>query len=297
MTLDPAPALPVIRSLLGHGNLAVALKCFASLRRCHRPAFEFCLYDDGTLTEADRDQLRAELAPVTFVARADLDDAMDDRLARYPACRAYRHEQVYSAKILDVPLHSDGSCVFCDSDILFLRPFTGFERVRLACPQPVFTQDLWTTYSINPWELLNPWRVRLVERLNSGVMLVSTAQVDLDLLEWLLRRPRSFRFPHFEQTYWAALARRDGGKLLSPDQFAYPPYSGQSAPGTAVAWHFVGTFRPGFVALAAAAAADEATLNLPPVDLAIMQPETLTFPRFLRSRRDKRGWLAGQTQD
>ena len=68
--MNSAPAaLPVIRSLLGHGNMDMAVKCFASLRRCHRPAFEFCLYDDGTLTDADRDRLRAELAPVRIVSR------------------------------------------------------------------------------------------------------------------------------------------------------------------------------------------------------------------------------------
>ena len=290
MTPGAVPALPVIRSLLGHGNMAMALRCFASLRRCHRPAFEFCLYDDGTLTDADRDQLRAALAPVTVVARADLDGATEARLERYPACRAYRREQIYSAKILDVPLHADGPCVFCDSDILFVRPFTGFERVRVAHPHPVFTQDLWNTYSINPWGLLNPWRVGLVERLNSGVMILDTTSVDLDLLEWFLSRPRPPQFSHFEQTYWSALIRRDGGQLLSPKQFAYPPYSGQGAPGTAVAWHFVGTYRSGFDAVAAAVAADETIPRLPAVDLAVMQPKTLNFPRYLRSWWNRPRW-------
>ncbi len=290
MTSGVAPALPVIRSLLGHGNMAVALKCFASLRRCHRPAFEFCLYDDGTLTEADRDQLHAELSPVTIIIRADLDAEMDARLERFPACRAYRYEHLFSAKLLDVPLHSAGSCVYCDSDILFIRPFTGFERLRRACPQPIFTQDLWNSYAINPWGLLNPWRVRMVERLNAGVMLLDTAQLDLDLLEWLLSRPRHPKSFHFEQTCWAVLARRNGGKLLSPDQFAYPPYSGQGAPGTAVAWHFVGTLRSGFDEVAAGIATDEAIPHLPAVDLTVVQPKTLNFPRYLRSWWSRRRW-------
>lgn len=283
MTAVAAPALPVVRSLLGHGNVAMALRSFGSLRRCHRPAFELCLYDDGTLAGDDREKLAAALAPVRFVARTDLDAMLEDRLERYPACRAYRREQVYSAKILDVPLHSDGPCVFCDSDILFLRPFTGFERVRLAHPQPIFTQDLWTTYSIAPRDLLKPGQTRLVDRLNSGVMILHTAQVDLDLLEWFLSRPRPPQFSHFEQTYWSALIARDGGKLLSPNQFAYPPLSRQDAPGTAVAWHFVGTYRSEFDQRADEAAADSAAHVLAPVDLAVVQPRTLNFPSYLRS--------------
>lgn len=294
MVLSPEPLVPVIRSLLGHGNVAMALKSFGSLRRCHRPTFEFCLYDDGTLTATDRDQLSAALAPVSFVARTDLDTMMDARLERYPACRAYRYEQIYSAKLLDVPLHSDGPCVFCDSDILFLRPFTGFERVRLACPEPIFTQDIWNTYAIAPRDFLNPWRTRLVERLNSGVMILHTSQLDLDFLEWFLSRPRPAQFSHFEQTYWSALVHRDGGKFLAPEQFAYPPYSRQSAPGTAVAWHFVGTFRSEFDKMAAEAAANEAVQDLPPVDLDVRQPHTLTLPRYLRSWRHKRQVFTGR---
>ena len=84
------------------------------------------------------------------------------------------------------------------------------------------------------------------------------------------------------------MIHRDGGKLLVPEQFAYPPASDQSAPGTAVAWHFVGTYRAGFDAAAAGIAASDAPENLPPVDLAVMQPKTLTAPRYLRSWRAKR---------
>lgn len=291
MTTDSSAPLPVVRSLLGHGNIEMSLQCFASLRRCHRPGFQFCLYDDGTLTEADRDRLRAALSPVTFVSRAEIGDAIDTRLARYPACRAYRSEQVYAAKILDVPLHSDGSCVFVDSDILFLKPFTGFERVRAECPQPVFMQDIWDTYSMRYWELLNPLRVRLVQRLNSGVMMLDTASLDLDLLEWFLSRPRPAHFSHFEQTFWSALVRRDGGKLLAPEQVGYPPSGGQPGSEGAVAWHFVGTLRAGFEDLEKAAAADAAAQRLPAVDLRVFRPRTLTFPSYLRSRWNKQRWV------
>ena len=290
MPTDPH-ALPVIRSLLGHGNMEMSLKCFASLRRCHRPAFEFRLYDDGTLTEADRERLHAALFPLTIIDRAAIDAATDERLARYPACRAYRREQVYAAKLLDIPLDSDGSCVFCDSDILFLRPFTGFEPVRAACSRPVFMQDIWDSYAMRYWTLLNPWRVRLVQRLNSGVMILDPAHLDLDLLEWFLSRPRPPHFSHFEQTFWSALIRRDGGKLLAPDQVGYPPSGGQADAGSAVAWHFVGPLRAGFDALEAAAATDEAAQALAPVNLRVFQPKTLTFPRYLRSRWNKQRWV------
>lgn len=290
ISADPL-ALPVISSLLGHGNIEMSLQCLASLHRCHRPACGFRLYDDGTLTDADRERLHAALDPVTFVRRSDIDAEIEERLARHPACRAYRREQVYAAKLLDVPLHSDGSFVFCDSDILFLRPFTGFERVRALCPRPVFMQDIWDSYAMRYWELLNPFRLRLVQRLNSGVMILDTAHLDLDFLEWFLNRPRPAHFSHFEQTFWSALIRRDGGKLLAPEQVGYPPSGGQSGAESAVAWHFVGPLRKGFDALAAAAAADEAAQRLPPVDLRVFRPRTLTFPRYLRSRWNKQRWF------
>ncbi len=298
MTNAPDPdALPLVRSLVGHDSVDMALKCFASLRRCHRPAFGFYLYDDNTLTDADRERLHAALAPVTIITRAEIAAEIDARLEHHPLCRAYRREHIFSAKVLDVPLHCNGPLTYSDSDILYLRPFTGFEPVRALCPRPVFMHDLWNTYALRYWELLNPWRVPLAERLNAGLMILQTAQVDLDFLEWMLGRSRRAHFSHFEQTYWSALARRDGGKLLDARQFTYPPEGGQPKDGSTVAWHFAGPVRSEFDAREAAARADDAAHHLPPVDLAVVSTEPLTVMGYLRSRQEKHRWLEARLRE
>jgi hypothetical protein len=286
--------LPLIRSLLCHSQVDMALRCFASLRRFHRPDFRLRIHDDGTLTPADRERLLAALPGVNIVSRAEADAAVDPLLERLPACRAYRREQAVSAKLLDVPLMGEGPSVCIDPDVLYLRPFAGFHRLRESCPQPIFMQDLWDTYAMRYWELLNPFRMRIVQRLNAGVIVIDPGQIDLELLEWFLRRPRSWHFSHIEQSYWAALSHRDGGRLLSPEQFNYPPAGAEGLPPLArrpVAWHFIGPLRGGFDAAERAVMEDEESDAMPPAELTTFQPKTLNFLRYCRTRWHKQRFV------
>jgi hypothetical protein len=291
---SPADSPVIIRSMLGHANVEMALRCFASLRRYHAAPFRLTLHDDGTLTPDDCARLLDALPGTSFVSRAEASAAVDPLLSKHPACLVWRREHVMSAKVLDATLMSAETAIFVDSDILFFRPFTGFRRLRETCSQPIFMRDLWDTYAMRYWELLNPFRQRLVQRLNSGVIVIDPPQLDLDLLEWFLRRPREHHFSHIEQSYWSALIHRDGGQLLSPEQFGFPPEDGGAGlpplNERPVAWHFIGPLRGGFDALERAAAAEPAEA-LPPVDLTTFRPKTLTFPRYCVSRWSKQRFV------
>ena len=292
---------PVIRTLLCHGHAPMAARCLASLARCHRQPFRTCVHDDGTLTDDDRARL-AEAAPdVTFVDRAAADAQVAERLAGHPACLAYRRAQVMALKLFDVVLLAAGEPVYyCDGDILFARPFEGFAAALADAPRPlVLMRDLFNTYSLGWRRLLRPGGVPLADRVNAGIMLLDPAMLDLDFVEWFLRRPEANDLPAFaEQTAWSALVQRSGGSLLDPAQFAFPRASGEP-PGACrraavpVAWHFVAPLRGRFPVYAASVEQGADDAARPPERLRTFRPARLNFPRYGVSRWRK-GRLARQ---
>ena len=291
---------PIIRTLLCHAHVPMALRCLGSLVRFHRGPFRLCIHDDGTLTDQDIERLAATAPDATFVRRPEADAAVLPALSKFPACLAYRQAQALGLKLFDLALLSGGATVrFCDSDILFLRPFHGLCAGPAAAPWPplVLMRDLFNTYSLGWRRLLAYDHLPLVDRANSGIFVLDPAVLDLDFVEWFLRRPEAGDLPNFaEQTAWSALMRRVGGVLFNRRTFGFPTLDATAPPPVArrpVAWHFVGLLRGRFDAVAAALAADGEADALPPVTLEVFRPAVLNFPRYCVSRWQK-GRLARQ---
>ena len=293
------PPTSTVRTLICHSHVAMAERCLASLVRFNREPFRLRLHDDGTLTDEDRDRLRAVVPDVGFIDRREADAAMSERLARYPACLRYRQTQTMALKLFDVALLEPGHLHYCDCDILFLRPFVGFSTpLAAANPPVVLMHDLFNTYSGGWRRLLERGRVPLADRINAGVTLLDPARFDLDFVEWFMGRPEATDMPHFaEQTTWSALVQRDGGYVLDRRAFGFPPLGGARALPEAgqrpVAWHYVSPLRRTLDEMADAVDADRSADALPPVNPAIFRPAALNFPRYCVSRWHK-GRLARQ---
>jgi hypothetical protein len=244
-----------VSSLLGHGQLETALICLGSLLHLSAEPLALRLHDDGTLTGLDLERLEAGLGLFHLISREEADDRVAGLLARRPALRAYRRHHPLALKLIDTVLFAGEELAYCDSDILFLRPFSGLFPPR---PEPgaVFMSDRQNAYSVRSWHLLAHRRLRLPRRVNSGVVVYRTDAYDPDLLEWYLSRPELLFAPVWvEQTAWALLGWRSGCRLLDSSQVAFPDPGGQAgAKGTeVVALHFVNPLRsllPRYVALA-----------------------------------------------
>ncbi len=286
-----AAGLPVIQTLLCHAHVPMALRCLGSLRRCHQPAFRFHVQDDGTLTDDDCARLMDELPGTTFLRRQDADGPVLAMLSRYPTCRFYREHYPISLKFMDLPLLAKGPVVFSDSDIFYARPFTGFHRLIRPDHPLIFTRDLTMAYAVRYWHLLGKDRLRLMSRLNSGVMIVEPGTVDLDFMEWFLARIGTGKIHHVvEQTYWSAQAARLGGcRYLSPAQIGYPPVETGALrlplPPKLVAWHFISPLREWLDRLGEAPL--EAAGREAPVDLRTIPARRLGLPYYVASRIGK----------
>jgi hypothetical protein len=200
------------------------------------------LHDDGTLTGEDRESLTAGFGPCAFVDRAAADERAADLLAARPALRAFRRANPLALKLVDAVLWAGEELAFCDTDLLFLRPFRGLFRLPPEAGA-LFMSDRQNAYSVRSWHLLARRRLRLPRRANTGIVVYRTAAYDPDLLEWYLSRPEHLFAPVWvEQTAWALLGWRAGCRLLDPAQVAIP-LPGVPAGEETVALHFVSPVR------------------------------------------------------
>jgi hypothetical protein len=210
-----------VASLVCHAHVDMALACLGSLLASSSTPLSLHIHDDGSLTDADRERLRQGLPDCIVVLPENADDAVLPELARYPECSAFRKKSALARKLLDVPLISTEPFVFCDSDVLWQRPFEGLFELPDATTKVVFMRDHQEAYALRPWNLMGRRAVQVPRRVNTGLMLASPAVLDLDFLEWLLalRLPSFSRFPLWtEQTCWAALGRRAGCRMWDPAQ-------------------------------------------------------------------------------
>jgi len=238
--VDSAGRAPVA-SLLGHAQVELAILCLGSLLRFSAEPLALRLHDDGTLTRADADQLAAALEGCEIVWRCDADARMEAILAGYPRLRDYRRQSPLALKLLDVAAWADRELFYCDSDVLFFRPFRAlFSRPPDAS---LFMSDRQNAYSVRSWDLLLHRRLDMPSGVNTGIIAFLLARHDLELVEWYLAHP-AFRFAPVwvEQTCWALLAGRNRCCLLEPSQLTIP-VPGRQPVKDCIGAHFVGAVR------------------------------------------------------
>jgi hypothetical protein len=235
-----------VASLLGHAHVEMAVLCLGSLVRLSAEPLALRLHDDGSLTTADRERLAAALGDPVVVPRAEAHERVAGVLASRPALTAFRQRNPLALKLIDAVVYAeaDGGLAYCDTDVLFLRPFSGLFPDGAGA---AFMADHQNAYSLRSWHLLRDSlgyrRLRLPRHVNSGVIHFPTAAWDPDLVEWYLRRPEfGFAPVWVEQTAWALLGARAGCRLFDPARIRIP-HRGMADDGGIAALHFVGPVR------------------------------------------------------
>ncbi|HVU32063.1 MAG TPA: hypothetical protein VHE61_01425 [Opitutaceae bacterium] len=255
-----------IRTLLRHTDVPMMIANWRTLIACCADPFGTVVHDDGSLTDEDRESLVRSLPNTRILDRADADDRMAESLARFRHAEAFRRSSVWGLKLLDVVLAEPGDCFYLDGDIRFRRRFGGLFRADIPRGRCVFLRDpVWTAYSVRPWHLLGPRRLRLVDGINTGLTLIDRACFDLEFVDWFLAQPAWRVVPAWvEPTCWAALAERANGHAVSPRQIVNL-YPRSRVDSETIGVHLLSSYRALFSTLAAG----EPDLTLParPVEL------------------------------
>jgi hypothetical protein len=243
---DPldTPAPRRVSTLLGHAQVAMAMTCLSSLLRYSAEPLRLRLHDDGTLTPEDRERLVDSLTGAEkpeFLPRAEADERLGEILAGYPALCGFRERNPLALKLVDVALLADEDLAYCDSDVLFLRPFRGLFRLPPGT-EALFMRDRQEAYSVRSWHLPVYGVPRLASRLNTGLVVFKAGAFDLDLADWFFARPQLQRTPVWaEQTCWALLAGQVDCRLFDAARIVIP--TDQIVRQEQVALHFVSSVR------------------------------------------------------
>jgi len=242
------PETRAVRTLIGHKQVEVGLRCLASLLRSSSEPIRLVIHDDGSLTAADCEALAAEIPGSVIVSRPEADAIVQPLLKRYPICRAYRERHVLALKLIDMALLESDELAYCDSDVFFLRPHTGLFAWPNAQTGAMFMQDIQDAYSLRPWHVYPIGRIRMPRKTNSGVIFFRRSAYDLDFVEWLLGQPNiktvlDKRAHWIEQTCWAALGWRAGCYVWSARQFIIATKAMTGLSDETVGIHFVAAAR------------------------------------------------------
>ena len=239
------PAIPV-RTLLHHGGVSFALRGFASLRSALGGALPpLVVHDDGSLTDADAEQLQEAFPGTRIVRKAEADDRLAPLLAQRPACASYRAYHAFGIKLFDVMMLSEGPLRYLDGDILFLKRMQALfpADTSRACTLFEPTQNC---QSASLRALIWKRGLTQVQQTNAGAYQLPAGCIDPDFLEWYLSKEDLNGIRVFaEQTLVSVIASRHRPLRWDPSQFICR--MGPLADGPRIgAIHFIGTQKDHF---------------------------------------------------
>ncbi len=270
-------------SLVCKKDLAVSIPCLQSfLQRCLDP-LQLILVSDGSLDKGDAESLRRALPGSEILFEQDMMTAVAPLLEDRPFSKKYREWCPWARKILDIPIYADGDFAYVDSDIYFLRDFTGLAE-SLDCYRLAFMHAYANVYS---GSMNNTFPVErhlpIAHRLNSGFMSVASDAFDIDLVERFLGESIAHESPSlWEQSAWACLAAHVPSGYFDAEQITFPQECFDSKlrlSGQPVAIHFVGATRHLFPAFSASW--QEQNQDLPCVKLRIHESSRLSTPTMM----------------
>lgn len=246
----PAENRAEIHLLTSHKDWLFAAWMLASFFHQTKRRWPVVLHEDGTCEPEHLAALARLFPDARIIRRREADAAMEARLASYPECLAYRRQHALAMKLFDVPAYAQTRRVLLlDSDVLFYRePREILDWLDADNDETWFNSDFQHSLNIKPEEARAKWGIKLWPLVNSGLVLLNPAVLDLDFCEQCLGegtiRTSGWEWC-IEQTLFGLCASRAArGGLLPTDRYEVS-YGAQAAPGI-VARHYVGHVRQQF---------------------------------------------------
>lgn len=234
-----------LHMVLSHSGLVMGQLTLRSLEFHSGHSWAPILHDDGTLTDADAAELKANFPDARVIRRPEADAALGAALVDFPLCRENRLKHPWFLKVFDTRHFAPHDrYIVLDSDIVFFRR-PGFVLDWIATRPDTFwfMEDTKEKYSSDRAGLESAMGFPIWERVNSGLDLMVRPAVDLALAETFLDRcaPLAREFHFLEQTFFAVAgsAWAKGGKLPQEYEISWTNFR---RPG-AVCRHYVGPFK------------------------------------------------------
>lgn len=207
--------------LCGRANLPDALAMLKSFYLQTGKSYPLVVHEDGSFGDAERAQL-AEHFPGTRIidrARADAEIIPLLESAGLSECAELRRRHIMTLKLFDLQHYARGKRVlYVDTDILFFeRPDALLEALESSDEawRDRYNEDVRSCYAWSPEQIEAETGIRILPRVNAGMMAVRIGTPDWARYERWLRIPgRTF---YSEQTLWAMHLSAAGAQPLPAD--------------------------------------------------------------------------------
>lgn len=234
-----------LHMVLSHGGVLMGQMTLRSLEFHSGVSWSPVLHDDGSLTDADEAELKANFPDARIIRRSEADAVMGQVLEGYPVCRETRMKHPWFLKVFDTRhFAAHAHYIVIDSDIVFFR-YPGFvmDWVEKRPETFWFMEDTKEKYSSPRSVIEEAMGVPLWERVNSGLDLMVSGGVTYALAEKFLERcgPVAREFHFLEQTFFALTgsAWGRGGKLDGQYEISWTNFRRRES----VCRHYVGDFK------------------------------------------------------
>ena len=203
------------------------------------------IHEDGSVTEAQRTVIENILPGVRFVPRPEAEKVMETHLAKHPKSLSNRNRHNLFLKFFDFPAYAPyDRFVVLDSDVIFFkRPEEILSWVDAGKEECWFNEDTKEKYCIPRPRIEEELRMKIWERVNTGICLMPKSAISLELGERLIAAfETSAHHPQFfEQTLYALMASalNKGGMLPATYNISWGYLR---APGS-ICRHYVGAFK------------------------------------------------------
>jgi hypothetical protein len=229
----------------------LGMRCLGSLVRMSQEKIHLIIHDDGTLRAEDITTLQSAL-PCSVILREEADALIIPQLSNYKACLEYRQKHVLALKLFDISLLETDTLAYCDTDILFLKPFSGLFDLDKFAADAVFMQDCREAYTLRPWHVWPLGPVKISAKTNTGLICFNPKKFDLDRVNYFLGRygNEEVFIKHsawIEQTTWAVASSALRCKVYNPENFIIATPGNRSLFEQAIGIHFVSLFRKLFI--------------------------------------------------
>lgn len=235
--------------LLGNKNLHFSIECLSSFVNYVQNEISLYILNDGSLTVEDKKNIKKRLFDVEIISKQVADEHMNKLLKEYPLCKKLRDNFVLFKKYVDSFYFASNSnpTLILDSDILFFRPFK-LDNLPSA-PTSVFIEAEKSGYSLYPWNLFPFSKIKLNQKMNSGLVYTNSTNLFLEEIESFLSNKKfhtAFKKKRWyvEQTIFAltgSMFKRS--YLFNKNQIYNARKVMKVNTSEIVGIHFIGTYR------------------------------------------------------
>jgi hypothetical protein len=204
-----------VHMLTCHAHADLAVWALLSWSLIGGRSDKICIHDDGSLSQDDYDRFLSLCPGSRIISPIDADERAKSYLLKFPHCQTFRRETRLSMKLFDFFFFAETSkIIILDSDVLTFDYITSIEYA-LGRRENTFLEDYQYAFCMTKSEFCHLAPHSAYKRINSGLGVVDTSCLNLDLIEHTLSLVRyQPKIWWAEQTLFALISAELGVELF-----------------------------------------------------------------------------------